>query len=125
MSESRTLRQLLEPGFADGYEAFKEMIDWGSDLSTLTVEQRAWLRQFELVSVAMIEGLNRVETEFETEPSVNVTRLWNACGAAMASVNAQAFTDEGKLAVRREMIRQFKEGYDRAMKAGTGEDQQP
>lgn len=93
------------------------------DLSALPVEQRAWLRLLELVSVAMIEGLNRVEAEFETEPATNVCQLWNAVGAAMATVNAQAFTDQGKLTVRREMIKLFKEGYDRAMKAGSAEDE--
>jgi hypothetical protein len=116
-SRYRELKQLLEPGFAEGYDAFRELVDYGSNLDEVTVHQRVWLRLFELISVAMVEGLNRVEEEFEIEPSMSVIELWSAAGSALGTINAQAFSSDGRLAVRREMIAQFKEGYDKTIKA--------
>ncbi|KQZ81904.1 hypothetical protein ASD64_09120 [Mesorhizobium sp. Root157] len=115
----RTLASLIEPGFADGYEQFRELIDNTRHLSELTPNQKVWARLFELVSVAMIEGLNTAETEQELPPVETVFELWSAIGSALATVNAQAFTAAGKRKVRHEMLVALKHGYDRAMQGLT------
>lgn len=119
MSKDRTLASLIEPGFSHGYEQFRELVDYTRDLSALTPGQKVWARLFELVSVAMIEGLNMAETEQELPPAETVVELWSAVGSALATVNAQAFTAAGKRTVRREMLVALKHGYDRAMQGLT------
>lgn len=115
--KQRTLSSLLEPGFADGYDQFKELIEFTGKLDTLAVTERAFGRLFELALVAIVEGLNRVEEELEIEPTEALVLAWRAFGCAIASANGQAFTIEGKQQVRREMLIQFKEGYDKTLKA--------
>jgi hypothetical protein len=112
---ARTLASLIEPGFADGYEQFRELIDYTRNLDELTPQQKVWAHLFELVSVAMIEGLNRAEDEQEVPPIETVIELWSATGSALATVNAQAFTASGQRKVRHEMLVALKHGYDRAM----------
>lgn len=119
MVRQRTLGDVLEPGFASGYDQFKELVDWSQRLAGLTVPQRVWALCFERVSVGMIEALNTAETRFETPPHENTVELWHAVGAALATINAQAFTSDGKMLVRREMLAGIKAGYDRALKGIT------
>lgn len=115
----RTLSSILEPGFADGYAQFKELVDFVScdeQLLDITPQQKVWLRLFELVSVAMTEGMNRAETEQAIPPNEVIFELWSATGSALGTINAQAFQTSGMSQVRREMLRAFKEGYDRTIK---------
>ncbi|TPJ97105.1 MULTISPECIES: hypothetical protein [unclassified Mesorhizobium] len=113
------MADLLEPGFAAGYDEFKELVDWTQNLAGLTIPQRVWALCFERVSVGMIEALNTAENRFETPPHENTIELWSAIGAALATINAQAFTDDGKMHVRREMLHAIKASYDRALKGIT------
>ncbi|MCV3209643.1 hypothetical protein OHD62_17515 [Mesorhizobium sp. YC-39] len=116
MPKQRSLSDVLEPGFARGYEQFKEVVDWSQDQSFLTVEQKVWAFCFERVSVGMIEAANTAETRFEMPPNQVVIELWSAIGSALATVNAQAFTAKGMPEVRRQMLNHMKVGYDRTMK---------
>jgi len=115
--KQRTLSDVLEPGFSEGYEQFKELVDWSQDQSSLTEGQKAWAFCFERVSVGMIEALNTAETRFEIPPHEVVIELWSAIGAALATVNGQAFKIEGMAQVRRQMLGNFKEGYDAAIRS--------
>jgi hypothetical protein len=116
---ARTLASLIEPGFANGYEQFKELIDYTRNLDELTPNQKVWAHLFELVSVAMIEGLNAAETEQEIPSIETVCELWSVTGSALATVNIQAFTAAGQRKARHEMLGILKHGYDRAMKGLT------
>lgn len=111
--KSRTLASLLEPGFASGYEQFKEYVQYAEGHPGLSPSEKTFVRLYELISVAMIEGMNRVEEEFELPPVESMVHLWRAAGTAMATVTLQAFMLEGKQAVRHRMLKCFKEGYDR------------
>jgi hypothetical protein len=119
LPKQRGLGDLLEPGFANGYEQFKELVDWSQDQSGLTVGQKTWAFCFERVSVAMIEGINTAETRFEIPPHEVVIELWSAIGSALATVNAQAFTTQGMPEVRRQMLQHLKIGYDRSVQGMT------
>jgi hypothetical protein len=123
--KQRSLSSLLESGFADGYEQFKELIEFTGKLDDLPTHQKAFGRLFELQLVATIEGLNRVEDEFEIEPVESLVLLWRAAGTALACANAQAFSTKGKLQVRREMLAQFKDGYDVTLNGMTDVDEVP
>lgn len=125
MPKQRSLSSLLESNFADGYEQFKELIEFTGKLDELPVHQKAFGRLLELSSVAVIEGLNRVEDEFEVEPVDALLLLWRAVGSALACANAQAFTGKGKPQVRREMLCQFKDGYDVTLKGLTDVNEVP
>jgi hypothetical protein len=117
---ARKLSSILEPGFASGYQQFKELVDFGEGpVLGLTSQQKVWLRLFELVSVAMIEGMNRAEAEQEIPPNEVIFELWSAVGSALGTVNAQAFLATGSIAVRREMLTALKHGYDKTIKGLT------
>ncbi|WP_315920376.1 hypothetical protein [Mesorhizobium sp. SP-1A] len=112
----RSLSSLLQPGFASGYDQFAEFVEFTGKLDDVPADQRAFARIFELASVAAIEGLNEVEDRFDIEPGMGTLLAWKAAGCVMATINAQAFSAEGRLQVRREMLYQFKEGYDETLK---------
>ncbi|OBQ68377.1 hypothetical protein EFV37_25240 [Mesorhizobium loti] len=113
MPKRRTLADVLEPGFAKGYDEFRELVDWSQDQSSLTKEQKAWAFCMERVSVGMIEALNAGEDRFEMPPHEMVVELWSAIGTALATINVQAFQMGPE--VRRQMLQHLKASYDRAM----------
>jgi acyl carrier protein len=123
--KQRSLSSLLESGFANGYEQFKELIEFTGKLDDLPASQKAFGRLLELSSVAVIEGLNRVEDEFGIEPVEALVLLWRAVGTSIACANAQAFVAKGRQQVRREMLAQFKDGYDVTMKSMKDVDEVP
>lgn len=116
---ARTLSSVMKRGFSSGYDDFKELVDFIDDDRAglnLTPQQKACLRLFELISVAMIEGMNEAETEQEIPVSELILELWAVTGAALATINVQAFTGRGLPAVRREMLSTLKSGYDKTIK---------
>ncbi|TPN79996.1 hypothetical protein [Mesorhizobium sp. B1-1-2] len=119
MPQQRTLQDVLEPGFSAGYEQFKELVDWSQGQAHLTAAQKAWAFCFERASVGMIEAMNSAETKFEMPPHEIVIELWSAVGSALATINGQAFKEEGMAQVRRCMLQHIKFGYDRTVQGMT------
>lgn len=119
MPKVRRLSDVLEPGFAHGYEGFRELVTKLQSDETLTPHQRAFVRSYELLSVAMIEMMNNVEERFGIPPVEAAVVLWRANGASLAQITAQLITDEGAAVARREMLKSLKEGYDRGLMAMT------
>ncbi|MFD1328257.1 hypothetical protein [Mycoplana ramosa] len=117
MSKPVNLSDLLDGEFADGYAQFKELVEYAGDQQHLPIEERLSIFLFRLVSVAMIEGLNRSEDKFETPPVTNLVHLWRSTGIALAMMNLQGFQKEGLGKVRREMREHLLTAYNNTIKS--------
>lgn len=96
--QERQLKDLLESQFAEGYEQFREYVDFSEGSSGFTDKQKAALRLYELLSVAMVQGLNEVETKYSLPPEVTMPLLWQSIGNSVATMNGQAFQKaDGKI----------------------------
>lgn len=49
MAKERRLSDLIEPGFADGYDAFKEIVEYTQATQFLPPNEKAFLRFYELI----------------------------------------------------------------------------
>lgn len=117
--KQRRLEDVLEPGFAHGYERFHELVTKTVADSELSQQDKVFLTAYERSSVAFIETLNRVEERFGVPPVEAMVLLWTAVGAALSTVTAQAITDEGASTARRLMRKQLMDGYDHGLNAFT------
>ena len=116
--KERTLKSLLEPKFAEGYEAFREFVDYTGNSEGLSKEEKASIRLYELVSVAMVEGLNEVETTHELPPEVTLFLLWGSVGSALATMNGQAF-ENANGRVRQMTMKEVRASYIRFLDIAT------
>lgn len=92
MMKQRNLKDLLEPGFAEGYDEFKEMVKYAEGDNNLPVRDKASIRLYELISLAVISGLNEIEAKYEMPPEETVPLMWHAAAMAIATANGTAFT---------------------------------
>lgn len=109
--KEKTLADLLDGRFADGYEQFQQFFDDAEASADLTTNQKAFGHFLRLLTVAMTEGLNRGEEQFGPPPDDMLINLWGAAGAALAGINAQAFEVEGFHQVRKLMRDTFMRSY--------------
>lgn len=115
MPRQRRLEDVLEPGFAHGYERFRELAIQAVDHSTLDAREKVFITAYERAAVAFIETMNKVEERFGVPPVEAMVVLWTAVGAALSTLTAQAITDEGASIARTTMRKQIMAGYDRGI----------
>lgn len=130
MAKPHRLEDLIDGEFAEGYAQFRQLAETAADEEALPLDDRLAIFLTRIMSVAMVEGLNRAEEKFETSPAVNVVQVWRATGIALATINAQAFRREGFGKVRREMRDILFSAYGSTMKhmiaaAGESEESAP
>ncbi|MCC2608356.1 hypothetical protein [Neorhizobium petrolearium] len=118
----RKLAALLEGDFAEGYAQFKEIVDFSESLEGLSASDKAVIYLYQLVSTAMIEGLNRGEERFEIDPTEMLVCLWAATGTALALVNIQAFKTEGMGMVKKQTRTTVMDNYQAFVKHAIDEE---
>ena len=116
VTKPHRLEDLIDGEFAEGYTQFRQLAEATEDKESLPLDDRLAIFLTRILSVAMVEGLNRAEEKFETPPDVNVAHVWRATGIALATINAQAFRREGFGKVRREMRDILFSAYGSTMK---------
>jgi hypothetical protein len=118
MSKRRSIKDLIDRDFSEGYAEMRELVDFTSSpelIAAMPAKDRALIRMTELISVAMIEGTNEWNDASELDPVAVMLTCWQATGIALACLNVQGFSEaNGK--VRQEMQAVISSVYQKTVK---------
>jgi hypothetical protein len=121
VSRIRSIYELVDPSRHEGYDAFQELIAFGSR-EDMPEQTRRSVIAIEIMTVAVVETANKLCDDLGIGPDEALVEVWDAAGAAMSILNLQCM-DSGdrkmraRRAFRTEMLKMFKAGYDRGVVA--------